>query len=376
MQKTLFIFSLFLILISACSEKEQIDSQDKLNLNEIIAKPELIKQLQIETAQERSIKRTLDIPGSVEVKQNLLAKIGSPVKGRIIDIKVTLGQKVKKGDVLAVVSSTELAKMQLEYIKAVQQVELKSKAFQRAELLLAEDVVSEAQMLERKTELAAAKAEMEASRGQLGILGMSDKEIKNLKLETQIDSVSYIQAKIDGKVIVKNVNIGQVVEPVDEIFTVAALDEVWGVAQVPERQISFLSQGDEVLIEVPAYDEKRVEGKISYLGDIVDPITRTISIRTEINNKDFLLKPDMLITMKVAGQKVNKIGVPIEAIVNIEDQKNIFIKQADNKFILRPVITGIKDKKYIHIEQGLNLGEEYVSKGAFHLNNERMYKKE
>ena len=376
MQKTLFIFSLFLILISACSEKEQIDSADKLNLNEIIAKPELIKQLQIETAQERSIKRTLDIPGSVEVKQNLLAKIGSPVKGRIIDIKVTLGQQVKKGDVLAVVSSTELAKMQLEYIKAVQQVELKSKAFQRAELLLAEDVVSEAQMLERKTELAAAKAEMEASRGQLGILGMSDKEIKNLKLETQIDSVSYIQAKIDGKVIVKNVNIGQVVEPVDEIFTVAALDEVWGVAQVPERQISFLSQGDEVLIEVPAYDEKRVEGKISYLGDIVDPITRTISIRTEINNKDFLLKPDMLITMKVAGQKVNKIGVPIEAIVNIEDQKNIFIKQADNKFILRPVITGIKDKKYIHIEQGLNLGEEYVSKGAFHLNNERMYKKE
>ena len=376
MQKTLFIFSLFLILISACSEKEQIDSADKLNLNEIIAKPELIKQLQIETAQERSIKRTLDIPGSVEVKQNLLAKIGSPVKGRIIDIKVTLGQKVKKGDVLAVVSSTELAKMQLEYIKAVQQVELKSKAFQRAELLLAEDVVSEAQMLERKTELAAAKAEMEASRGQLGILGMSDAEIKNLKLETQIDSVSYIQAKIDGKVIVKNVNIGQVVEPVDEIFTVAALDEVWGVAQVPERQISFLSQGDEVLIEVPAYDEKRVEGKISYLGDIVDPITRTISIRTEINNKDFLLKPDMLITMKVAGQKVNKIGVPIEAIVNIEDQKNIFIKQADNKFILRPVTTGIKDKKYIHIEQGLNLGEEYVSKGAFHLNNERMYKKE
>jgi cobalt-zinc-cadmium efflux system membrane fusion protein len=376
MHKRIFIFWLFFTFISACSDKDKNNIAIKLDPNEIIAKPELLKQLEIEAAQERSIKRTLDIPGSVEVKQNLLAKIGSPVKGRITDIKVHLGQNVKKGDVLAVVSSTELAKMQLEYIKSAQQVELKSKAFMRAELLLAEDVLSEAQMLERKTELAAAKAEMEGSKGQLAVLGMADNEIKNLKSETQIDSLSYIQAKIDGKVIVKNVNIGQVVEPVDEIFTIASLKEVWGVAQVPERQISFLSQGDDVLIEVPAYDAKQVEGKISYLGDIVDPITRTISIRTEISNKDFLLKPDMLITMKVSGQKVNKIGVPIEAIVNIEDEENIFIKLNDNKFILRPVTTGIKDKKFIHIEQGLNPGEEYVAKGAFHLNNERMYKKE
>jgi cobalt-zinc-cadmium efflux system membrane fusion protein len=266
--------------------------------------------------------------------------------------------------------------MQLEYIKAVQQVELKAKSFERAELLFAEGVLSEAQMLERKTELAAAKAEMQASNDQLQVLGMSLNEIQNLKTESQINSITHIQAKIDGKVIMKNVNLGQVVEPTDEVFAVAALDEVWGVAQVPERKISFLKEGDQVFIEVPAYKEKSFEGVITYLGDIVDPETRTITIRTDINNQDQMLKPDMLITMKVAGSKVEKIGVPNEAIISEDDTPSVFVKTSENTFTLKPVTLGIKDKDNTHIDSGISEGDEVVIKGAFHLNNERMYRKD
>ena len=374
--KTQYLLLFILLILGSCSNDKEITDVKKKNPNEVIASKEILDQIKFEPAKVIPIKKTLDIPGSIEVKQNLLARIGSPVQGRIIEIKGELGKTVKQGDVLSVINSTELAKQQLAYIKSVQMVELKTKSYERAVLLFDADVVSEAQKLERKTELSAAKADMEASKDQLSVMGMTVEDIEAIQSETQIDATTNIVAKIDGKIIKKNVNVGQVVDPTEDIFTIAMLNEVWGVAQVPERQIGFLKEGDELLIDVPAYESKFVEGKITYLGDIVDPVTRTVTIRTEIDNAHGLLKPDMLITMKVSGKKIEKVGVPINAIVSIDDIPNIFVKTGENKFLMRPVTLGIKNKDAVHIDDGLLEGEEVVIDGAFHLNNERLYVKE
>ena len=374
--KTQYLLLFIFLILGSCSNDSEIADIKKKNPNEVTASSEILDQIKFEPAKILPIKKTLDIPGSIEVKQNLLARIGSPVQGRIIEIKGELGKTVKQGDVLAVINSTELAKQQLAYIKSVQMVELKTKAYERAVLLFDADVVSEAQKLQRKTELSAAKADMEASKDQLTVMGMTVKEIEAIQSETQIDATTNIVAKIDGKIIKKNVNVGQVVDPTEDIFTIAMLNEVWGVAQVPERQTGFLKEGDDLLIDVPAYESKFVEAKITYLGDIVDPVTRTVTIRTEIDNAHGLLKPDMLITMKVSGKKIEKVGVPINAIVSIDDIPNIFVKTGENKFLMRPVTLGIKNKDTVHIDDGLLEGEEVVIDGAFHLNNERLYAKE
>jgi len=374
--KTQYLLLFIFLILGSCSNDKEITDVKKKNPNEVIASAEIFDQIKFEPAKIIPIKKSLDIPGSIEVKQNLLARIGSPVQGRIIEIKGELGKTVKQGDVLAVINSTELAKQQLAYIKAVQMVELKTKAYERAVLLFDADVVSEAQKLQRKTELSAAKADMEASKDQLFVMGMTIDEIEAIQSEIQIDATTNIVAKIDGKIIKKNVNVGQVVDPTEDIFTIAMLNEVWGVAQVPERQIGFLKEGDDLLIDVPAYENKSVEGKITYLGDIVDPVTRTVTIRTEIDNAHGLLKPDMLITMKVSGKSIEKVGVPINAIVSIDDIPNIFVKTGENKFLMRPVTLGVKNKDAVHIDDGLLEGEEIVIDGAFHLNNERLYAKE
>ena len=374
--ETRYLLLIIFLILGSCGGDKEIADPKKINPNEVIANADMLKQIKFEAAKIIPIKRTLDIPGSIEVKQKLLARIGSPVQGRIIEINGELGDTVKQGDVLAVINSTELAKQQLAYIKSVQMVELKTKAYERAVLLFDADVVSEAQKLQRKTELSSAKADMEASKDQLFVMGMTVAEIEAIKSETQIDAITNIVAKIDGKIIKKNVNVGQVVDPTEDIFTIAMLNEVWGVAQIPERQIGFLKEGDDLLIDVPAYEDKLVEGKITYLGDIVDPVTRTVTIRTEIDNNHGLLKPDMLITMKVSGMKIEKVGVPINAIVSIDDIPNIFVKTGKNKFLLRPVTLGIKNKEFVHIDDGLLEGEEVVIDGAFHLNNERLYTKE
>ena len=374
--KTQYLLLFIFLILGSCSNDSEIADIKKKNPNEVTASSEILDQIKFEPAKILPIKKTLDIPGSIEVRQNLLARIGSPVQGRIIEIKGELGKTVKQGDVLAVINSTELAKQQLAYIKSVQMVELKTKAYERAVLLFDADVVSEAQKLQRKTELSAAKADMEASKDQLTVMGMTVKEIEAIQSETQIDATTNIVAKIDGKIIKKNVNVGQVVDPTEDIFTIAMLNEVWGVAQVPERQIGFLKEGDDLLIDVPAYESKFVEAKITYLGDIVDPVTRTVTIRTEIDNAHGLLKPDMLITMKVSGKKIERVGVPVNAIVSIDDTPNIFVKTGENKFLMRPVTLGIKNKDAVHVDDGLLEGEEVVTDGAFHLNNERLYAKE
>jgi len=374
--KTQYLLLFIFLILGSCSNDKEIVDVKKKNPNEVVASAEILDQIKFEPAKIIPIKKTLDIPGSIEVKQNLLARIGSPVQGRIIEIKGELGKTVKQGDVLAVINSTELAKQQLAYIKSVQMVELKTKAYERAVLLFDADVVSEAQKLQRKTELSAAKADMEASKDQLFVMGMTIDEIEAIQSEIQIDATTNIVAKIDGKIIKKNVNVGQVVDPTEDIFTIAMLNEVWGVAQVPERQIGFLKEGDDLLIDVPAYENKSVEGKITYLGDIVDPVTRTVTIRTEIDNAHGLLKPDMLITMKVSGKSIEKVGVAINAIVSIDDIPNIFVKTGENKFLMRPVTLGVKNKDAVHIDDGLLEGEEVVIDGAFHLNNERLYAKE
>lgn len=374
--KTQYLLLFIFLILGSCSNDKEIVDVKKKNPNEVVASPEILDQIKFESAKIIPIKKSLDIPGSIEVKQNLLARIGSPVQGRIIEIKGELGKTVKQGDVLAVINSTELAKQQLAYIKSVQMVELKTKAYERAVLLFDADVVSEAQKLQRKTELSAAKADMEASKDQLFVMGMTIDEIEAIQSEIQIDATTNIVAKIDGKIIKKTVNVGQVVDPTEDIFTIAMLNEVWGVAQVPERQIGFLKEGDDLLIDVPAYENKSVEGKITYLGDIVDSVTRTVTIRTEIDNAHGLLKPDMLITMKVSGKSIEKVGVPINAIVSIDDIPNIFVKTGENKFLMRPVTLGVKNKDAVHIDDGLLEGEEVVIDGAFHLNNERLYAKE
>ena len=222
--KTRYLLLLIFLILGSCGGDKEIADPKKINPNEVVANADMLKQIKFEAAKIIPIKRTLDIPGSIEVKQKLLARIGSPVQGRSIEINGELGDTVKQGDVLAVINSTELAKQQLAYIKSVQMVELKTKAYERAVLLFDADVVSEAQKLQRKTELSSAKADMEASKDQLFVMGMTVEEIEAITSETQIDAITNIVAKIDGKIIKKNVNVGQVVDPTEDIFTIAMLD--------------------------------------------------------------------------------------------------------------------------------------------------------
>ena len=371
----IFVSVVFLLLLAGCGAKEKSEQvKEVTDPNVVELGPELQKQVQLIKVGDAEIRELLRIPGSIQVDEQRMAKIGAPVTGRITEISAVLGQLVKQGQVLATVNSTELAQNQLSYIKALQQINLQSKAVDRAKVLLEADVISAAELQRREAELSGAKADLVAARNQLLVLGMSNASITKLSHSAQMDTFSHVTARLAGIVISRKINVGQVVQPADELFVVADLSRVMAVAEVPEHQIDLIELGQEVDIEVPALNEKPIKGKLIYVADVVNPQTRTVTVRSEIKNFNHEIKPEMLVSMLVQSKPVSHLSVPVRAVVRENDKNYVFVKIASNKYRLREVAIGDDYQGMVAIENGLDSGEIIVSEGAFHLNNERKRK--
>ena len=368
------IFILFsLALLISCSKSNNAPEVKKLDPLEIAITPEIQKQIKTEAVSNQDISETLMIPGRLEAQNLRLAKIGSPINGRISDIYGSLGDVVKKGQVLARVNSIELTQNQLTLIKATQLIGLKTKAVERAKLLFEADVISKAEMQRIEAELEAVKADFRASKDQLEILGMSDKAIEKLESSGQVNSYGDVISRTNGTIITKMINLGQIVQPEDVLFSVADLSKLWGVAEIPEQHVAFVRKDQDVTIEVPALNQK-IQGKIVYEGDIVNPETRTVMVRTEIDNTDLKLKPDMLISMFIQSKKVSKLAIPASAVIRENDRNYVFVQNSPNTYRLREIELGHKDGQLINLISGVSQGETIVSDGAFHLNSERKKK--
>jgi cobalt-zinc-cadmium efflux system membrane fusion protein len=371
--KQLFLIFLSVSLI-ACSKSEDTSQKKKLDPLEVVITPEIQKQIKTDMVNYQDISDTLLIPGRLETQNRRLAKIGSPIIGRVSDLYVSLGDVVKKGQVLARVNSIELTQTQLTLIKSSQLIGLKTKAVERAKLLFEADVISKAEMLRVENELDAVKADYRASRDQLIVLGMSEKAVEKIETSGQINSFGDVISRFDGIIISRSINVGQIVNPQDTLFQVADLSKLWAVALIPEQQSSFIQKDEVVTIEIPALDNKKIETKIIFEDSIVDPQTRTVMVRAELDNPNLLLKPDMLTSMHIKSKKISRIAIPISSLVRENDRAHVFVQNTPQTFRLREVELGTKDGNLITVLGGIAQGETIVSDGAFHLNSERKKK--
>lgn len=372
--KQLFLIFLSVSLLIACSKSEDTSQKKKLDPLEVVITPEIQKQIKTDLVNYQDISDTLLIPGRLETQNRRLAKIGSPITGRVSDLYVSLGDVVKKGQVLARVNSIELTQTQLTLIKSSQLIGLKTKAVERAKLLFEADVISKAEMLRVENELDAVKADYRASRDQLIVLGMSEKAVEKIETSGQINSFGDVISRFDGIIISRSINVGQIVNPQDTLFQVADLSKLWAVALIPEQQSSFIQKDEVVTIEIPALDNKKIETKIIFEDSIVDPQTRTVMVRAELDNPNLLLKPDMLTSMHIRSKKISRIAIPISSLVRENDRTHVFVQNTPQTFRLREVELGTKDGNLITVLGGIAQGETIVSDGAFHLNSERKKK--
>jgi cobalt-zinc-cadmium efflux system membrane fusion protein len=361
-------------LAAGCGKKEPPKPAAKVAApppNSISAGPELSSRIALGDATWLEVRETMRVPGRVEVDEARLARIGSPVAGRITDLDATVGQSVRRGQVLATLNSTELSSAQLNFLREQSQRLQALRATERAEQLLKADVIGTAEVQRRQSELTQAEAELNAARDQLKVLGMSEGAIQRLAETGTITSRTQIVASVSGTVIERRITEGQMVQPADSVFLIADLSHVWIVADIPEQASGVARVGEPAAAEIAALPGQQVRGKLAFVSPTVNPETRTVRARMNLANAEGLFKPAMLASMLINGKPQKRQVVPAGAIVREENRDHVFVQAGGDAYQMRPVSLGPEHEGRRVLLEGLRDGERIVVEGAFHLNNER-----
>ncbi len=360
------------LALSACKKAPAPQAAaTEVNAMRVSAPESLKAQIQVSEVLSQDVSDMLRVAGQIDFDEQALTRIGASVTGRVTQINAQLGSVISKGDTLAQINSSELSGAQLAYIKTRSVMELHRRTAERAKTLFDADIISAAELQRRENEYEIVSAEMRAARDQLRVLGVSASAMERLAVTGTIDSVSSVVASIKGVVVERKVASGQVVQPSDVLFTVADLSRVWAVAQVPEQQISQVKVGQAVSIQVPALENEKLVGRLIYVGQIVNPETRTVLVRTELDNKNGRLKPSMLATMLIESAPVKRLVVPLGAVVRQDDADHVFVEKTGDQFELMPVKLAPEQNGQRVVLEGLKPGMRIVQDGAFHLNNHR-----
>lgn len=363
------------LLLSACGDKKPqpvaSNAAAAVDPMEVVIKPEMAQQFKVSKLELQQITPWLDISGRIEANDRLVTRIGAAVTGRVTEVLAEVGDRVQPGQALARVASSELTTAQMGYLKAHSAASQAERAVDRARQLILADVIGSAELQRRESELAVARAELRAAGDQLRLMGLPSGAIERLRDQGTLHPVAAVSATLAGVVIERKVSHGQVAQPGDPLFTVADLSTVWVVGALPEQTARSVQAGQTVNIEVPALDNRSLSGKIVFVGDTVSPETRSVTIRTQVDNFKRDLKPQMLVTMRVRGSTQQVLALPAQAVVRENDRDHVFVRTAELRYRLTPVELGPAQDELRPVLKGLPQGSEVVTEGAFHMNNER-----
>ena len=371
MKKALFILLTAAVLAGCNKEESKTPASPSADPALVVPAEELLAQLKLATVTSQPVAETLRVAGRIDFDEQRLARIGATITGRVTEIEAVLGQTVKKGDVLARLNSSELSTQQLAYLKARAVLELNRRNAERAKALFEADVIAAAELQRRQSEYQISVAETRAAADQLQLLGVTPAAIERLGKHGAVNSLTPVVATLSGVVVERKLAQGQVVQPADALFVVADLSNLWAVAQVPEQQVSQVKAGQSVSIEVPALGNEKLLGKLVYVGQTIDPETRTVLVRTALDNSDGRLKPAMLASMLIEAKPADRLVIPASAVVRENDMDHVFVAEEAGAFRLVRVKLGVEQGGQRVVLSGLKGQERVVVDGAFHLNNER-----
>lgn len=333
--------------------------------------PNMAGQFKVAAVSQAKLATTQEISGRIEANEREVARIGANVTGRVTQVLAEVGDRVKAGQVLAHVASPELSTAQLTYLRAHATAQQAERAAERARQLIQADVIGSAELQRRESELSVARAELRAAGDQLTLLGIPKEALAKLKDSGNLYPHAVVVASHTGVIIDRKVSQGQVAQPGDPLFTVADLSNVWVVGALPEQVARDARVGQTVEIKVPALN-KDLSGRVVYVADTVSPETRTVPIRTQVDNADRRLKPQMLATLRLVGPASLQLTVPADAVVRENDRDHVYVQVAENTYRFTKVELGAASLDGLRpVIKGVSEGTPIVVSGAFHLHNER-----
>jgi len=370
---------LLALLTCGCGEggkTEAVQAPDKLKPTAGLANhsQELQPQIVVEAVQLMPITGDLSLPGKVQYSEDRYAKISSPVVGRVVEVRAKLGDKVAAGQVLLSIESADIGAAYSDFVKAESDLQLTKRNYELAKDLYETKALSKKDLVQAENDYLKAQAEFRRARGRLLALRVPAAELDKPRTERLITSRFDLKSPLTGTVVERNVTVGLMVgaDPTQMLYTIADLNVLQVVAEVYERDLSRVSKGTPVTVTVEAYPDETFSGTIVYVGDVVDPTTRTIKVRCNVTNHDLKLKPEMFARVRLkTGSSLPVLALPKQAVIEVGGQAFVFVQAADGRYLRRPVITGTMSGDSIEIREGLQAGERVVVKGALLLKSEQ-----
>jgi len=319
---------------------------------------------------------TIQVTGTLSYDERSMAIATARIGGRVTRVVADFGQAVSSGDTLAWIDSPELGATQADYLRAESMSRLRKAEYERARLLVEGEAISKGELLRREAEWRAAQAELNTAEQKLHILGLSQADFDSLMNDRVEAGHEYpVRAPIHGRVTERTAVQGRVVSANDELFTVARLDSLWLFLQVFEKDLPAVKEGVVVTLTCESHPDHRFSGTIDFVGQVLDPHSRTVQARAVIENPEGTLKPGMFVyasieTRREDGDRAQRLAVPVSAVANVDGRDVVFTQTADRTFELRPVVLGEASQEWVEIRSGLDEGEMIAVEGVFTLKSE------
>jgi len=345
------------------------------------------KGIEMEIVSSAPIAGVIAATGKILVPEDRTAIIGPVNQGRIVKLYAGQGSRVRKGQKLAELESADIDQAEADYLKALAEAENARRSV-AAELKLAQQTYDRTKDLYEKTvvpgknlqsaehdlevakasaenNLASTKVTLIAARRHLLILGLNDAAIDGLSKRPGLAATFALNSPIDGIVVERNATIGATVGTDASVFKIIDISRVWIDANVFEKDLPRVRNGQPVKVTVTAFPGTVFSGKVIFINSVVDPDSRTVKVRTEVSNPDARLKPDMFANVEIISDaKSTAISVPQSAVLDEAGKSVVFVANG-NGYAKRQVQTGIKNGDRVEIIDGLNAGDRLVVKGNY-----------
>jgi cobalt-zinc-cadmium efflux system membrane fusion protein len=332
-----------------------------------------LKSVKVETVATREFPVEKSAVGSIDFNEELLTQVFTPYQGRIVGLFAKVGDEVEKGKTLFTIDSPDLVQASSTLISAAGVLDLTNRSLERLKMLFSTRAVSQKELEQATSDQQTAQGAYRAARDAVRLFGKSEAEIDKMVADRRVDPILVVPSPISGRITARNASPGLFVQPGNPPppFIVADISTMWMLANVAESDIPAFKLGQDVRVSVMAFPNRVFTGHISTIGSNVDPTTRRLLVRSDIDDPTHELRSGMFATFVIrTGEPVRAPAVPLDGIVREGDGTMTAWVTADRRrFTRRTVRVGLQRDGYYEIVDGLQPGELVATEGALFLSN-------
>jgi cobalt-zinc-cadmium efflux system membrane fusion protein len=320
----------------------------------------------------RRITEALTATGEFEANADAEAHVSPRVAGRVVKLVKTVGDRVRRGDTLAVIESLELGQAEAGYLEAQARVALGRSTLERQRKLFANDLTAKKELLAAENELRLQEIALESAHNQLVLFGLGEAQLRALASRRRIDALSVVTAPTSGVITAKHATLGERLAPdaPEPAFVLADHRELWVNANLYERDLAKVHVGQDAAVTTPAYPGRTYQGRVSLISTAMDKDTRTATARVVVANADGRLKPEMFATIAIGLGHQQALAVPASAVMRLKNEIFTFVQKGPDQFEKRDVTVGPPADGYCRVLTGLAAGEKVAVDGGVTLKAE------